>query len=353
MSKKNFKKKSKVNLILISVIVILVILSITIGKLFFNNKNKSIYGDKYLNLVEEGLNRFPTEARNFKLFLQDYNEFGDYLNYGKNKDIMFNFPALKMNLEQLPMVKYGEEYYYNPVTLAQYGLAVYGEYLDNKATKEEFLRVVDKLLTLQDENGAFLYNFSWRYYLNDKDYEPGWVSGMAQGQALSVLARAYHITNDEKYIIAGEKTLNYMVTDVEDGGVKTNLGYIDDKLKNNIIFEEYISDIPSYTLNGFMFSILGLYDWSKIENETATKLEAEVYFKESIDSLKKILKYYDIGGFTAYDLGHLTREDRQPHIAPNYHGVHIYLLNALYSITNDAELLKYKELWESYVSDIF
>lgn len=353
MNKKNLKKKLRLNLILILIFGMTLMVLIIIANKYFMDNKRNIYGDKYLNLAEEGLLRFPNEARDFNLFLQDYEEFGDYLNYGKNKEILFNFSALKMNDEKLPMVKYGEEYYYNPVTLAQYALSIYGEYINSKASKEEFLKVVDKLLTLQDDRGAFLYNFSWRYYLNNEDYDPGWVSGMAQGQALSVLSRAYHITNDKKYIEAGEKAFNFMITPIENGGVKSNLGYIDDNLKDNIIFEEYITSIPSYTLNGFMFSIIGLYDWSKLGKDTSTKVQAKYYFDESIDSLKKILKYYDIGGFTAYDLGHLTRENRNPHIAPNYHGVHIYLLNALYSITGDKKLLKYEELWKSYVSEAF
>ncbi|MDU6878641.1 MAG: cell wall-binding repeat-containing protein [Clostridium botulinum] len=66
-------------------------------------------------------------------------------------------------------------------------------------------------------------------------------------------------------------------------------------------------------------------------------------------SLKQILKYYDIGGFTCYDLGYITKNREKPHIAVNYHGVHIYLLNALYSITNDRVLYDYYKLWKAYV----
>lgn len=319
----------------------------------YNSKKVSIYGYKYSRLVKEGMDRFPKEARNYKLFLGQYDEFGDYLNYGKNKEILFNFENLKFDDEGLPMVKYGEKYYYNPVTLAQYALTTYGEYLQGKNTKENFLKIVDRLISLQDERGAFLYNFEWRYYLNDKDYEPGWVSGMAQGQALSVFTRAYHITGNKKYVECGDKAYKFLNTDINDGGVKTNLGYINEELKNNIIFEEYISSPPSYTLNGFMFAILGIYDWSKLECDVETKGEAGIVFEESIDSLAKILKYYDLGGFSSYDLGHLTRKDRKPHIAPNYHGVHIYLLHALYSVSNVEELNECEQLWSNYVKNIF
>ncbi|AVP66161.1 hypothetical protein C3B64_18705 [Clostridium botulinum] len=311
--------------------------------------NNRVYA-KYNNqdLVNDAISRFPKEARDFNLFLADYEPCGDYLNYGNNKEILFNFKELKFDNEGMPKVKYGEGYYYNPVTLAQYSLSVYGEYLKGENTKENFLKIADKLLTLQDSRGGFLYNFQWRYYLNNYDYKPGWVSAMAQGQALSVLARAYEITGNKKYLEAGNKALNFLITPISKGGVMANLGSLSSSLKNNIIFEEYISHVPTYTLNGFMFSLLGLYDWANVDDSNK-KNTAEKYFNEGIKSLTQILKYYDIGGFTCYDLGYITKNREKPHIAVNYHGVHIYLLNALYSITNDRILYDYYKLWKAYV----
>ena len=313
-----------------------------------NNKVYAAY-NKYQYLIDDAVSRFPNEARDYRLFLGDYKPFCDYLNYGNNKDILFNFNGLKFDEEGMPKVQYGNSYYYNPVTLAQYSLSIYGEYLKGENTKENFLKIVDKLLTLQDNRGGFLYNFPWRYYLNNYDYKPGWVSGMAQGQAMSVLARAYKITGDRNYLEAGNKALNFLITPISKGGVMSNLGSLSPSLINNIMFEEYISDVPTYTLNGFMFSLLGLYDWANID--VSTKNIAENYFNEGIKSLTKILNFYDIGGFTCYDLGHITKNREKPHIAVNYHGVHIYLLNALYSITNNKVLYDNYRLWKAYVDN--
>lgn len=303
----------------------------------------------YDYMVKDAIHRYPNEARDFNLFLCDYKPFCDYLNYGKNKDILFNFNGLKFDEQGIPKVLYGNSYYYNPVTLAQYGLSLYGGFLEGKVEKDEFIKVVDKLITLQDDRGAFLYNFSWQYYLNKELYKPGWVSGMAQGQALSILSRAYKITGNEKYLKAGEKAFKFLITPISKGGVTTNLGNLDISLKDNIIFEEYISSSATYTLNGFMFTLLGLYDWSNVGGESENKYVAQQYFDKGIDSLSKILHYYDIGGFTAYDLGYITRNGLKPHIGVNYHGVHIYLLKALHSITNNQQLYNYYALWRSYV----
>ncbi len=325
---------------------ILILNLLFVSVIVTNNKVYAKYNNQ--DLVNDAISRFPKEARDFNLFLADYEPCGDYLNYGNNKEILFNFKELKFDNEGMPKVKYGEGYYYNPVTLAQYSLSVYGEYLKGENTKENFLKIADKLLTLQDSRGGFLYNFQWRYYLNNYDYKPGWVSAMAQGQALSVLARAYEITGNKKYLEAGNKALNFLITPISKGGVMANLGSLSSSLKNNIIFEEYISHVPTYTLNGFMFSLLGLYDWANVDDSNK-KNTAEKYFNEGIKSLTQILKYYDIGGFTCYDLGYITKNREKPHIAVNYHGVHIYLLNSLYSITNDRILYDYYKLWKAYV----
>ncbi|GAA0747115.1 cell wall-binding repeat-containing protein [Clostridium oceanicum] len=315
-------------------------------------KAKVIYKNvgRYKKLVDDGLNRFPREARDYRLFLGNYDSFGDYLNYGPNKSILFNLNNIKLDKDGNPVVLYNGKYQYNPVTLAQYSLSLYGEYLKGTNTKESFLKVTDKLMTLQNSKGAFTYNFPWRYYLNSKDYSSGWYSGMAQGQALSVFTRAYKLTKDKKYLEAGNKALKFMITPVSKGGTMDTLSCIDKTLGKNIIFEEYISNPSSYTLNGFMFSLLGLYDWSQLSNVNIdnSKISKE-YFNKGISTLEKILPYYDLGGFTAYDLGFMVRKNTQPHIGVNYHGVHIYLLNALYSITQDKTLYDYYRLWKSYV----
>ncbi|PRR77170.1 N-acetylmuramoyl-L-alanine amidase LytC precursor [Clostridium liquoris] len=304
---------------------------------------------EYEYLVQDAIDRFPNEARDYNLFLADYDSFGDYLNYGTNKDLFFNSSNIIFDNEGLPKVLYGDNYYYNPVTLAQYGLSLYGEFLKGKNTKDELIKAADTLISLQGSNGAFLYNFPWKYYLNDKPYKPGWVSGMAQGQGLSLLSRVYKLTGDVKYIEAGKKALKFLITPVSKGGVMENLSYLDSSLKDYIIFEEYISETPAYTLNGFMFTLLGLYDWSNIDIDDSSKYISKNYFNKGIETLKVILPYYDLGGFTAYDLSYIVNKDEKPHIGVNYHGVHIYLLRALYSITGDKSLYNYYRLWKSYV----
>jgi hypothetical protein len=92
--------------------------------------------------------------------------------------------------------------------------------------------------------------------------------------------------------------------------------------------------------------MLGVYDWSLMPTkESAT---AKRYFLESLRSLKTVLPYYDLGGFTSYDLEHIVHR-KQPTIGANYHAVHVFLLHALGSITHDPVLHQYEQVWASYV----
>lgn len=301
---------------------------------------------EYEPIVAEELANYHENDLNYKLGSCGYDYLGDYLNYGSK-----NPYAAPQNViydtDGIPKVKYEEKYYYNPVTVAQYALTLYGEYLQGDVVLQDFITATEKLISLQDDSGAFRYPFPFKYYLSGEVYQPGWVSGMAQGQALSVFARAYSVTGDQRYLQAGDKSLEFLLTPVSAGGVKDTLEDLHPSLKKYIIFEEYVADPASYTLNGFMFALLGLYDWAQVSLGDTREL-SEQNFETGIETLEKILPYYDIGGLSAYDLGHITY-NAEPHAIAKYHAIHIYLLHALYSITDNETLHEFEQMWASYV----
>ena len=122
---------------------------------------------------------------------------------------------------------------------------------------------------------------------------------------------------------------------------------------DKIFFEEYPTNPHSYTLNGFMFALLGIYDWSQTSalSEDERKSASE-YFRRGVETLDLILPLYDFNGMSSYDLSHLTAPGRRPQFTGNYHGVHIELLAAIHSITSDPLLLDYEQKWRSYVADL-
>lgn len=311
--------------------------------------------EQYTELVESSLNRYREQGIDYSRRLQKYTPLNDYLNYSTTK--FYTERHFRFDEQGLPLRRYGTEYHYTPVIIAEFGLTQYGRYLasGDQNFLDLFNHAARKLLEMQDEIGALRYPFEWRYYLTGEMYPVGWVSGMAQGQALSVYARAYYLFGDDTFLEAGEKALEFMLTPVEEGGTLATLADLHPSLDGYLIVEEYIATPASYTLNGFMFSLLGLYDWWQVnpKQRVGSHARAAEAFNAMIRTLVKILPYYDIGGFSAYDLGYITHQRELPHIGLLYHAVHIYQLHALASIVEDSYLknqLTYIErIWRSYV----
>ncbi len=278
-------------------------------------------------------------------FVTPYASTGDYLRYGITVRIRPG-PRIRLDSLGLPMVLYDTTYYYNPVTMAQFGLAAHGRWLAGRSAEDstEFLRASEFLLTMVSGDGALRYPFPFTYYFSGTVAPAGWVSGMAQGQALSLFARAYKATGDERYLEAGRRTLEFLTVPIDRGGPASTLYALDPSLVGFTIYEEYPASPPAYTLNGFLFTVVGVYDWSATDPEPPQRLRARRMFEEAIATVEGMLPLYDIGGFTAYDLAFLTY-GIPSHVVTRYHAVHIYLLHALHSVWPSPVLRDFECRW--------
>ena len=105
----------------------------------------------------------------------------------------------------------------------------------------------------------------------------------------------------------------------------------------NIIFQEYVSKYNLSVLNGWIFSIFGLYDFTLINND---KKYTEI-LNTSINSLTKLLKKYDRRIWSNYDL-------KGTIASPSYHDLHIMQLKLLYDLFEKKEFKYYADKWERY-----
>jgi hypothetical protein len=96
-----------------------------------------------------------------------------------------------------------------------------------------------------------------------------------------------------------------------------------------------------------MFTLLGLNDWSQAA-PSVDQARAAKAFSAGVASLRYVLPYFDVGGFSAYDLSHLIAGGA-PNLQPEYHTIHEFLLHALTSITGDERLGCFEQLWLSEV----
>jgi heparosan-N-sulfate-glucuronate 5-epimerase len=126
---------------------------------------------------------------------------------------------------------------------------------------------------------------------------------MGQGHAISVLTRAFRESRNEKYIRAAVRALKLFTIPTSDGGVVTN--FMD---TFHIWYEEYPTNPSSFILNGFMYSLLGLYDlFATLPNESQYAEDLQLskkLFDDGIESLRTILPFYDTGSGSVYDLRH-------------------------------------------------
>lgn len=251
-------------------------------------------------------------------------------------------PEVRLDDQGVPMVLNNGEWVYNPVTIANFTLYHHTLYMRGQGLDPRFWAAVRKLQSMQAPDGAFRYNYAF------SGMQPGWVSAMAQGQALSVFARAYLLSNDPAYILAGNASLRFLLTPVEEGGVRGDLRDLDPSLSDYVSLYEFDPTVSPHTLNGFIFTIFGLYDWAMLgrqapANHVASTL-AEAYFQCGAHTVASTVHYYDIGGFSAYDLRAVLGMG-EPGAGPTYHRIHIAQLVALYSITRRPELLAWARTW--------
>uniref|UniRef100_A0A1B6CJP8 heparosan-N-sulfate-glucuronate 5-epimerase n=1 Tax=Clastoptera arizonana TaxID=38151 RepID=A0A1B6CJP8_9HEMI len=176
------------------------------------------------------------------------------------------------------------------------------------------------------------------------DLMPGWLSAMGQGHGISVLARAYyHSGGDKQYLNAALRALRPFRIPSKDGGVLASfLGQIP-------WYEEYPTQPSSFVLNGFIYSLIGLYDLLTLAPSLQAR-EATVLFQQGMKSLKKLLLAFDNGSGTNYDLRHLTLGSA-PNIARwDYHATHVNQLLLLATIDKDPLLSTTAMRWVGYMS---
>lgn len=173
----------------------------------------------------------------------------------------------------------------------------------------------------------------------------GWYSAMAQGHAISLLSRAYHARGSRKYLKAAVNALKLFKVPSYQGGIQAKF------LGKYVWYEEYPTQPPSYVLNGFIYSLLGLFDLNAIAPLNYST-EAAQLFDNGMIALKKMLTLYDTGSGSTYDLRHFSLG-----IAPNlarwdYHATHVNQLLLLATIDKDPVIRTTAERWKDYMRGV-
>ena len=230
-------------------------------------------------------------------------------------------------------------YGYHPTTITHYALAHWNLYL---ATHEErhlniFLKqagwLVEKEVVIDEGTSGWPLSFSHP----DVPTKGSWLSALSQGCGISVLVRAYELTADKTYLEVAHRVAGTFKRDILDGGVSTPVG------GEGIFFEEVAVYPAAHMLSGFLFALLGLYDYVMVTDNT----QVAKLIGHALATMHSLLDEFDSGFWTRSDLlrGRLASSAQL--------GLQIELLSALAKFSGCDHCLELASHWKRYRGSVF
>ena len=251
------------------------------------------------------------------------------------KDVRLGmYDAFDFDSDGIPRYRYPSGLQYNITFICHFALYQHSRFIKFGLTDDLklFLHVSDWIINHGEEtDDSFLFPYAFPYIYSYIRLSPPWISALGQGRILSVLARAYELTGNDRYLCVALKAMKPFEVAVAEGGVQSR--YPD----GGIAFEEYPGGAPNVVLNGFITSLVGLYDLA----DTGKSRRAAELFLQGIESLENNLHRYDLKYWSAYDLTGLVANG-------SYHRYHIMQLWALYEMTGSDTFKKYTSKWQGY-----
>ena len=151
---------------------------------------------------------------------------------------------------------------------------------------ESLRQLLGEVLPLATDRAG---GIAWEYMFHFDGGAPPWTSGLSQGTALQVLARAWSRFKEQAYLTAAQQALGIFETPPPAGvQVKTPAG---------AEYAEYTYAPSDRILNGFIQADVGLYDYTSITHDPlGLRL-----FEEGDAQARAQTPGYDTGGWSMYD----------------------------------------------------
>jgi hypothetical protein len=209
---------------------------------------------------------------------------------------------------------------FNPCMVAQYAMAQHEAFLRTYRAESEasFRRHLD---WLQENASPFADGGLALYYQYDTPEETApWISGIAQGMAISALLRGYQHFGEDRYLETARQLFDAMDTPVSAGGCR----FGDDQYR--LWYEE--DTHTGHILNGHLFALLGVHDLFRITQEG----RYQERFDAGLQATKDNLDVFDLGFTTKY------RAKSDLPANNSYHYFHAVLFEICHRITGDETL---------------
>lgn len=216
---------------------------------------------------------------------------------------------------------------YFATTIVQKALGHYDCWLMAKRDGDwtDFISLCDWLVENQDRSGG------WDVWtqMNLKASVP--YNAMTQGEVISAMVRAWQHTKEPAYKDCAQRALKLMLLPVQKGGTTF---YEEDY----VFLEEVPIDPRNTILNGWIFAMIGLYDYYLSFGD----ISARSSFINTLHTLDTHIHLFDFDYWSCYD----TCRHLASHV---YHNLHIAQLTALNQIMPGySEIKKYRNKWLIY-----
>jgi heparosan-N-sulfate-glucuronate 5-epimerase len=221
---------------------------------------------------------------------------------------------------------------YFPILLCQKALGHWDVWLGQGSAEDRrcFLQIAHWLRANQDAEGGW---DTWGLYGQRQQY---CYSAMTQGQALSVMTRAYRLTRDGSFERACRSAMVLMRKPIQDGGVCWYEA-------GDVFLEEFPSPSRETVLNGWIFALFGVYDYLLQFSDD----QVQSFYAETSASLARGLAEYDAGFWSYYNSG------RKRLASPFYHRLHLGQLAALSEVMNEPSVKLTLAAWVRYEKNWF
>src|SRR5438093_11320246 len=177
-------------------------------------------------------------------------------------------------------------YQYNPLFVAWWGLVHLQRHLrrpDQKSLDTFFTQVRWlRSQAVERADGALVWPCHFDWQEGWCRLRAPWISAMYQGVVISALIRAYRMTGDRELVALCEAGARVFEKNVEEGGVRT-------VERGKVHFEEYPGYPLARVLDGFLFSLLGLYDLL-VETEDRNTRQL---FSDGVNGLTRTIEFWD------------------------------------------------------------
>jgi heparosan-N-sulfate-glucuronate 5-epimerase len=224
---------------------------------------------------------------------------------------------------------------YKPAYIAWWGLVNLGHFLrhEDKASRDVFLNQLNWLecYAVRRADGAVVWPNPFDCIQGATVLKAPWVSAYDQGMVISTLVRGYRLTRKPHLLDLLTQACKIFELEVSQNGVRVSLG-------SSALYAELPGGPSPGILDGFMTSLLGLYD---LFVETGDPKVGQL-FEQGIEGLKCTLHEWDYRSKWSWYGGHAYL------CPPSYHCLNRALLTVLARLSSEPCLAQYANSWDPH-----